>query len=48
MRRDQKYVGRRKMEMNLLEKSKRGRPRKRFLDIVKKDVGEIGAREKDI
>ena len=46
MRRDQKKVGKRVMEMELPEKKKRGRPKRRFLDVVKEDMGEVGAREK--
>ena len=45
MTRDQEYVGRRVVEMELPGKRKRGRPKRRFLDIVKEDMGEIGARE---
>ena len=48
MRRDQDYVERRVMEMELLGKRKRGRPKRRFLDVVKEDMGEVGAREKEI
>ena len=48
MRRDQEYVGRRLMEMELLGKRKKGRYKKRFLDVVKEDMGEVDAREKDI
>ena len=48
MRRDQEYVGRRVMEMELPGKRKRGRPKRRFLDVVKEGMGNIGAREKDI
>ena len=44
-RRDQEYVGRRVMKMELPEKRKRGRPKRRFLDVVKEDMGEAGARE---
>ena len=47
MRRDQEYVGRRMMEMKLLGK-RRGRPRRRFLDVVKEDMGEVGAKETDV
>ena len=47
-RRDQEYVERRVMEMELPEKRKRGRPKRRFFDAVKEDMGEVGAREKDI
>ena len=39
MRRDQEYVGRKMMEMELPRKRKRGRPKRRFLDVVKKDMG---------
>ena len=38
MRRDQKYVERRVMEMELLGKRKRGRPKRRFLDVMKEDI----------
>ena len=48
MRKDQKYVERRMMEMSLPGKRKRGRPKRRFLDVVKEDMGKVGAREKDI
>ena len=36
------------MEMELPEKRKRGRSKRRFLDIVRKNMWEVGAREKDI
>ena len=45
-RRDQEYVGRKMME--LPGKRKRGRPKRRFLDVVKEDMGEVGAKETDI
>ena len=48
MRRDQKYVGRRMIEIELPGKRKRGRRKRRFLDVVKKDMEEFGAREKDV
>ena len=41
MRRDQKYIGKRVMEMELAGKRKRGRPRRRFLDVVKEDMGTL-------
>ena len=47
MRRDQEYVGRKMMEMELPGRRKRGRP-KRFLDVVKEDMGEFGAKETDL
>ena len=46
MRRDQEHGGRRVMEMDLAEKKER--PKGRFLDVVKEDMEEVGAREKDI
>ena len=48
MRRDQEYVGRKIMEMELLGKRKRGRPKRRFLDVVTEDMGEVGARDTNI
>ena len=48
MRRDQEYVERKMMEMELLGKRKRGRPKRRFLDVVKEDMGKVGAKEMDI
>ena len=48
MRRDQEYVGRKIMEMELPEKRKRGRPKRRFLDVVKEDMREVGAKETDV
>ena len=48
MRRDQEYVGRRVMENELPGKRKRRRPKRRFLDVVKEDMGKVGARQKDI
>ena len=48
MRRDQEYVGQKMMEMELPGKRKRRRPKRRFLDIVKEDMGEVGAKETDV
>ena len=48
MRRDQEYVGRKMMEMKLPGKRRRGRPKRRFLDVVKEDMGEVGAKEMDV
>ena len=48
MRRDQEYVGREMMEMELPGTRKRGRPKRRFLDGVKESMGEVGAKEMDV
>ena len=48
MRRDQEYVGRKIMEMELPGKRRRGRPKRRFLDVVKEDMKEVGVKETDI
>ena len=48
MRRDQEYVRRKMMAMELPRKRKRGRSKRRFLDIVKEDMEEFGAKETDI
>ena len=48
MRRDQEYVGRKMMEIKLPGKRKRGRPKRRFLDLVKEDMKEVNAKEMDI
>ena len=48
MRRDQEYVGRKMMEMELPGKRKSKRPKRRFLDVVKEDMGEVGAKETDV
>ena len=48
MRRDQEYVGRKTIEIELPEKRKRGRPKRRFLNIVKDDTGKVGAKETDV
>ena len=43
MRRDQEYEGRKMMEKRI-----RGRPNRRFLDEVKEDIREVGAKETDV
>ena len=48
MRRDQEYVGRNMMEMELPGRRRRGRPKRRFLDVVKEDMKEVGVKEMDI
>ena len=48
MRRDQEYVRRKMMEMELPGKRRRGRPKRRFLNVVKEDMEEVGAKETDV
>ena len=48
MRRDQEYVRRKMIEMELQGKRKRGRPKGRFLDVVKEDMRNVGAKETDV
>ena len=48
MRRDQEYVGRKMMEMELPRKRRRVRPKRRFLDVVKEDMREVGAKKTDV
>ena len=45
MRRDQEYVGRKIMEMKLPGKKKRERPKRRFFNLVKEDMEEVGAKK---
>ena len=47
MRKDQEYV-RKMMEMQLSGKRRRDRPKRRFLDVVKEDMKEVGAKEVDV
>ena len=48
MRRDQEYVGRKMMEMELSGKRRRGRPKRRFLDVMIEYMGEVDAKETDV
>ena len=45
---DQEYVEKKMMKMKLPGKRRRGRPKRRFVDVVKEDMGEVGAKETDI
>ena len=48
MRRDQEYVKRKMMKIELPGKRRRGRQKRRFVDVVKEDMGEVGAKETDV
>ena len=46
-RREEDYLGKRMMEMAVLGRRKRGRPRRRWMDLVREDIERVGAREGD-
>ena len=48
IRRDQEYVGRKMMEMELPGKRRRRRPKRRFLDVVKEGMRKVGVKEMDV
>ena len=47
VKRTEDYVGKRMMEMAVPGRRKRGRPRRRWMDLVRKDMERVGAREGD-
>ena len=46
-RREEEYVGKRMMKMAVPRIRKRGRLRKRWMDLVREDMERVGAREED-
>ena len=46
-RKDDWYIGRRMLRMELPRKRKRGRPKRRFMDVVKEDMTEVEVTEED-
>ena len=44
---DDGYIGRRMLRMELPGKRKRGRPKRRFMDVVKEDMAEVEVTEED-
>ena len=46
-RKEEDYVGKRMMEMTVPGRRKRGRPRRRWMDLVREDMERVGAREGD-
>ena len=47
LRKDDGYIGRRMLRMELPGKSRRGRPKRRFMDVVKEDMAEVEVTEED-
>ena len=46
--REQKYVGRKMMEMKLLKKRKRGRPKRKIFRCCERRYGEVDVKEMDV
>ena len=46
-RKDYGYIGSRMLRMELPAKKKRGRPKRRFMDVVKEDMAEVEMTEED-
>ena len=46
-RREEDYLGKRMMEMAVPGRRKRGRPRRRWMDLVREDMERVGARGGD-
>ena len=47
LRKDYGYIGRRMLRTELPGKRKRGRPNRRFMDVVKEDMAEVEVTEED-
>ena len=48
MRRDEWYVGRKVLTMELPGKRRRGRQNRRFMDVIKDDMKVVGAMEEEV
>ena len=46
-RKDDGYIGRRMLRMEWPGKRKQGRPKRRFIDVVKEDMAEVEVTEED-
>ena len=44
---DDGYIVRRMLRMELLGKRKQGRPKRRFMDVVKEDMAEVEVTEEE-
>ncbi|KAI5085367.1 hypothetical protein C0J45_23151, partial [Silurus meridionalis] len=47
-RRDMNYTGRRMLRMEPPGRRKRGKPRRRFMDVVREDMQVVGVKEADV
>ena len=47
-RRDSECIGRRMMRLELSGSRPRGRPKRRFMNVVKEDMKLVGVREEDV
>ena len=47
-RRDSEYTGRKMLKMELAGKRQRGRPKRRFMEVVREDMQRVGVREEDV
>ena len=47
LRKDDGHIGRRMLRMELPGQRKRGRPKRRFMDVVKEDMAEVEVTEED-
>ena len=47
LRKDDGYIGKRMLRMELPGNRKRGRPKRRFMDVVKEDMAEVEVKEED-
>ena len=46
-RREEGHVGKRVLKMKLRGKRRRGRPARRWMDVIREDMEELGLEEKD-
>ena len=46
-RRDSEYISRKMMRLELPGRRPRGRPKRRFMDVVKEDMKLVGVRDED-
>ncbi|KAF7704096.1 hypothetical protein HF521_021168, partial [Silurus meridionalis] len=47
-RRDMGYISRRELRMETPGRRKRGRPKRRFMDVVRQDMQVVGVKEADV